>query len=343
MISRQQNASACLLAALICLISSPVGARNQWDINHGASNPTPDPRFAPGGSMSGYMPKGSAIQGFWQGQIANRIPAGTVLTGILEHDLSSAKNNVGDTFTITLEDGYSTNGNSLIPPLSKIIGSVSAVTPAASLRGGHPGRMDISLQALVFPDGSHMPIHAIVDGNPVSVHKGPPQKRNLGVAISDYGESVSAFGASFIGGIGAVQAKRNRGLDFVIDSGEAIPLRLTSSLDLPQQARERMVSGSPMGGAPMGGAPINGSFNNQSPYPQSNGGGAVPGLVDPSGPVYIPPAPVRSQGMQQQQQQPYPGAQPGYGGNAPQPYQDQNPVFAQPVNPQPLNEFPDPF
>jgi hypothetical protein len=306
-------------------------ARNQWDINHGASNPPVDPRFLPGGQFSGFV-KAPQIQGkpdFWKAQLANRIPAGTVLTAILETDLSSKKNKAGDPFTMTLEDGFTANGQYLIPPKSKIVGCVLNATPAKTLRHGHPGRMQVSLQSLVFPDGSHVPIYAFIDGNPSAKHKAPPKVRNLGQNFADYGQSLSAMAFSFVSGPGFMQNIKNRGLDFVIDSGEAIPIRLSRSLDIPPP-RETMVSQPPPG--------MNtGSDSSRYPYPQTTGmpNGAVPGLVDPQGPVYVPPPPNRTPPAQA------PVTAPGAAQSAPEP--DPNAIFNQPIKPQSLNDLPDPF
>jgi hypothetical protein len=234
-VKRCASATLAILSAIsLTAVPARVCARNQWDINHGMSNPPMDPRFAPGGKFAGYVPAVSGAD-FWKGQLNQRVPIGTVLTGILEDDLSSKKSKKGDTFTLTLQDGFQLNGNVLIPPNSKIIGSVVSATAARDLRNGNPGRLEVALQTLVFPDGRHMPIFAMIDSNPNHAFKKPPKVRHLGVSLADYGESLAAFGASFLTGPGVLINRRNRGNDFVLDKGDALPIRLNRSLDIPYQ------------------------------------------------------------------------------------------------------------
>ena len=126
---------AALLAAWLLTTQVGAQARNVWDINHGMSNPPPAP-----GAEWHKPPVNKFDPNFWKGQMGGgSIPAGTVLTAILEHDISSSKSKPGDVFTLTLQDGFSLNGNVLIPPNSKIVGSVNRATPAKNLRGGMPG------------------------------------------------------------------------------------------------------------------------------------------------------------------------------------------------------------
>jgi hypothetical protein len=290
----------------------------------------------PGGSLSGYVPK---VQGtdLWKGQLNNRIPAGTVLTAILEDDLSSGKNKQGDTFALTLDDGWSNGAKLLIPPKSKILGSVMSATSAKFQKGGHPGTMEVSLQTLVFPDGSHYPIFAFIDGNPNSKHKSPPKVRNLGQNIADYGQSVAAMATSFVTGPGYMMSKLNRGLEFQMDSGDAVPIRLTRSLDIKPSATASSAGGNPSG----------------LPFPPNT---QVPGLVDPTGPIQIPgfvPGYVPQNGYAPQQGY-APPAVPTANANGMPPVAppigqqgvDPNAVFNQPVGQHPgsgLHNLPDPF
>ena len=229
--SKALTAKACLSMAMVLVLGQAVLCKEQWDINHGANNPPIDPRFMPGGIHSGFVPK--VGPDFWKGQMAHRVPAGTVLTTILEDNLNSGKNKQGDTFTLTLQDGFIVDTKVLVPANSKIIGSIIAVKSAKKQRMGMPGQMDISLQSLVFPDGRHLPIFANVDSNPNHAISGPPKKRHAGAAIADYGDSLKAMAFSFVTGPGFMMNKLNRGLEFQVDKGEAIPIRLTRSLEVP--------------------------------------------------------------------------------------------------------------
>lgn len=312
-----------LLSSFSCQFAE---CRNQWDINHGATNPPVDPRFAPGGQWSGQVPT-PMKQDFWKAQLANRIPGGTVLTAILEDKLSSGKNKAGDTFTMTLEDGFVANGTTLVPPKSKIIGTVIQSVSAKSLRHGAPGRMQVSLQSLVFPDGSHVPIMAFIDSNPNAAFKKPAKVRHLGTNIADYGDSLKAMAFSFVSGPGFMMNKMNRGLDFELDRGEAIPIRLTRSLDIPPGAAN-MIAQPP-------GSPAAGSDAGRMPYPPG-ATGVVPGLVDAQGPVFVPPRMVTAPAGTGTSTE-----SAGSGEGTPIP--DPNAIFSQPIKPQTLNELPDPF
>lgn len=298
------------LFTVACLLSLiPMNgalARDQWSINHGMTNPPADPRYLPGGAFSGYVPSMNGTD-FWKGQLANRVPIGTVLTAILEDDVSSGKNRVGDTFVMTLDDGFGAGGRYLIPPRSKILGTVINVTSAKMQRNGRPGNMEVSLQSLVLPDGSHYPISAIIDGNPNHNHAKPPKKRNAGVAIADYGQSVAGMAMSFVTGPGYMMKKLNKGLEFQMDKGDAIPIRLTRSLDITP----------PQGNVASG--PVQ-----------------IPGFV---------PAPTgNAAGQMSTSQLPLPPVAPPMVAPPRQVAADPNAVFnTTPAAPQQMNQFPDPF
>ncbi len=327
-----------IMALLLVTFGSQYGlAHNQWDINHGGNNPTQDPRFAPGGIYSGYVPQ--FTPDFWANSLPNRIPIGTVLSGILEDDLSSAKNKSGDTFTLTLQDGFTLNGRQLVPPNSKIVGTVNAATPARLLKGGHPGQLKISLQSLVFPDGQHLPIYAFMDCNPNHTSKEPPKVRHLGKSIADYGESVAAMFGSVLTGPGFMMNKRNRGLDFVVDKGEVLPIRLTRSLNIPvtENLLSRPLQANQPGTSTQAGK---GALSQTDPATPGSAGApypptAVPGLVDPQGPWQVPAA--------GQVPQAAPSGSTSLMPPAASKATDQNEFFHQPVRSQQLDDMPDPF
>lgn len=197
-------------------------------------------------SQAPFLPGQTSAPGqigpnFWKGQVpagvagvSNRVPAGVVLTGILEHTISSGKSLPGDTFAIKLEDGFVQNGLQIIPQHSKIVGSVTAVTPAKKLRAGMPGQMQVSIQSLVLPDGTHLPFSGFIDSNPAHAFKKPPKKRNLGFDIADTGKHFNSMLGSFTDGIGVTHARRHRGDDFILEEGEAIPVRLNRGLTVPE-------------------------------------------------------------------------------------------------------------
>lgn len=332
-----KSLQTALLCSIVLSIGSPVSARNQWDTNHGGTQQQViDPRLVPGGAWSGYVKPAANPGNIWQGQnalpgpLGRRVPAGTVLTAILEDDLHSGKSLKGDTFALTLQDGFLLNGNVIVPPNSKVIGTVLSAISAKQQRSGMAGALEVSLQSLVFPDGQHMPIYAVIDANPNHAFKKAAAMRNAGLSLKDYGSSVSSMMLSFVSGPGYIQKKINAGNEFELDKGEAVPLRLTRSIDVPEIAGTG--SAQNFTGA---------TSSAQLPYPPGTAPAAaapaaVPGLVDPQGPYQIP-------GMVPVQQ----GA-PSYGGMPPQAppaygQQDPNVVFQKPIGAPTLNDLPDPF
>lgn len=326
--SRYMSIGRVLLAAVVMVSMGAPGAwaRDQWSTNHGANNPPVDPRFMPGGQFSGYVPK-VAGNDFWKGQLANTIPAGTVFTAILEDDLSSAKNKPGDTFALTLDDGFSMNGKVLVPPKSKILGTVTAATSARMQRKlGTPGNLEISLQTLILPDGSHYPFAGFIDGNPNAKAKKPPKMRNAGVAISDYGESLAGMAMSFVSGPGYMMKKLNRGLDFTLDAGDALPIRLTRGLELNAQAHpQSQLAATPYAAHSSQQAATVAGINPQGPVQLPGfvpmGANGAPNMVPSYTSTQMPPlAPVTTGG-------------------------DPNLIFNQPagIGGNALNQIPDPF
>jgi hypothetical protein len=308
--------------------TAPAQAREQHQMNHPAGQPPPVP--AGGANPFGLVPK--FTPDFWKAQLANRVPAGTVLSGILENDLSSGKNKTGDIFAVKLQDGFVVNGVEVIPRNSKIIGHVSAAIPARSLRHGHPGKLTVSLQTLVTPDGRSVPFHGFIDQNPNHLSKQEPPKRHAGHHFSDFGQSVASFAGSFTSGIGVVLNKRHRGLDFGLDKGEVLPIRLNRSLAMPAAASAAApaVPGLAAGAAPVApGLPAVAGQPASTPIgmPAAQNQAApnrqlVPGLVgpDPDAPpvVNTPAAPAPT-------------------------VEDPNAIFQQSLRPRPLADMPDPF
>lgn len=198
------------------------------------------PGLAPGRSPGN-------LSNFWQagaGTLANDetvIGQNVVLTGVLDEDVSSKSSKVGDVFAIVLEEGYVVSGKVIIPNGSKIIGSVTGVTSAKSLSNGYPGSVQVSLQSLVLPDGSNMPIFAFIDYNP-SLNCAPMNKqRNNGVPLAHYGRSITSGLLTSLGNLGTRfglpftnVGYKSAGNEFLLKKGEMLPVRLNRPLDLKQ-------------------------------------------------------------------------------------------------------------
>ncbi|HEY9870236.1 MAG TPA: hypothetical protein V6D08_13800 [Candidatus Obscuribacterales bacterium] len=330
---RVQILSFASALAVVCAldllgVSAPAQAREQYQMNHPAGQPPQAP--VGGANPFGMVPKFSPD--FWRVQLANRVPAGTVLSGILENDLSSGKNKAGDIFEVKLQDGFVVNGVEVVPRNSKIIGHVSSAVPAKALRHGHPGKLTVSLQTLVTPDGRSVPFHGFIDQNPNHLSKQEPPKRHAGHHFSDIGQSVASFAGSFTSGIGVVLNKRHRGLDFQLDKGEVLPIRLNRSLDMPAAGAAQAGSAPAVPGLATGtAAGVPGPAPIAAPAAQNQPAVArqfVPGLVgpDPDAPPVVTTPTAAA-----------PPAVP------PAAVEDPNAIFQQSLRPRPLADMPDPF
>ena len=311
----------------------PSEARSPWDMQHPTLPPQQDGSFVPG-QLPGTLHKGvppammtpkQLPQNFWQGGqhpgFANRIQPGVMLTGILEDDISSGKNKPGDVFALSLEDGYVQNGMQVIPQKSKIVGAITHVVPARTQRApGQPGSLQVSLQSLVLPDGTHIPIAGFIAHNPNHAYDDPPKKGNAGFDIKDTGHHIAGMMGSFTNGIGFMYAKKYRGRDFYMDKDDAIPVRLNKTLIIPEQYVRPVGAAAPVANGDA--SVIPGMSNSLAPVAP----GMVPGLngADTVG-QFAPPRPA----------QPVPGLV----GGEPDPF---NTPVNQTVS-KPLNEMPEPF
>lgn len=227
----------------------PAFSREQWQMTH----PTGTPPTAPVSMGSSYLgnvnPKAMSITGpesftpeFWQGQhVLDRVPAGTVLSGVMDDTLSSAKNHIGDIFSITLADGYVAYNKELIPKGSRIVGKVLNVTPSVTQNHGNPGSLQISLQSLVLPDGTNIPFFGFIARNHNMEQNEPPPVKQAGYGFSDVpGSFMGWMGSLPMGmggyslGKGAYMRSMNQGNDYVIEQGVVVPVRLNRTLVIPE-------------------------------------------------------------------------------------------------------------
>ncbi len=217
---------------------------------------------------------------FWKSFVANRITPGSVLTGTLEDDLSSKKAKAGDIFAIVLNDGFTNQGKVVIPPGSRIIGTVTSATPAKGLKFGMPGNIDVSLQSLALPDGRTGPISGFIEHNPNHDIKDDPNKgtNNKSIPIGDYTNSAKAMGYSLVTRVTRIagvryspHANQKAGKDFEMKKGEVLAVKLNRPLDLaslvypagsqnaampaPNAVQGNMQPFSPQSAPPFGAAP----------------------------------------------------------------------------------------
>jgi hypothetical protein len=251
------------------------------------------PGMAPGftlPTMSSYnlpIPAGMRpIQAFTPAMLkqasASQLGAGTVLTGTLEDDLSSAKNKVGDVFSIRLENGFSSNGVVIIPPQSKVLGTITSVKTAKMQKFGAPGALDVSLQTLIFPDGSSARIYGFVEHNSAMDMK---TKNGSGSALSGPIHAVRASALSIFSalnsktGLPVNMPNMRQGLDFTMTKGELIPVRLNRSADLTHMTPPPAIPGTAMAPASVPGFVPDGMPPVAPQIGQAATAGLLPGLA----------------------------------------------------------------
>ncbi len=233
------------------------------------------------------------IPEFWKQFLGKRVKTGTVLSGILEGDISSAKSQRGDTFAIILPDGYSNEGEELIPPNSRILGVVVDSVPAKMQRSGVPGQVNIGLTTLVFPDGRNTKINGFIQHNPAHDQETEPKVKMAGMNFSDYGQQVKSMLNSTVSGIGFVHARMMRGKEFSMKAGTPVAVRINTPLDLNKMnAAPIALPGQSM----PGGQGIPGGTPPGWPPMSSTGGGAANGPnYGPLGPPQFKPAKLTPQ------------------------------------------------
>lgn len=217
----------------LALLQSKCLAREQYQM----TQPPGPPPTAPIGSI-GFQPGLATSVGtdFWKsggGYLDNSVEAGTVMTGILQEDISSNKSKPGDVFSIVLPYGAQSNGKQIVPGSAKIVGVIQSVTPAKELRFGHPGSVEVSLQSLVLPDGRAVRFHGFIDYNANLDPRVQPKVRTAGPKFADYGMYAKSFLMQFPAGVGAAVNVRHRGADFSLTHGQSIPIRTTENISLP--------------------------------------------------------------------------------------------------------------
>jgi hypothetical protein len=224
---------------------------------------------------------------FWNQMSTARVGPGTILTAILDDTLSSTSSKAGDVFSMRLQDGYSVNGKEVIPPQSRIIGTVIAAKSARLSHTGMPGSLDISLQTLVFPDGRTTPFFGYVEHNPSADMKHKPGSEPVDVAgVGKKG--LSGLLTLATGRVGMPIRLPNFGQEMRIDKGEAVPIRVSRTLDVSHMNEAPRTVQTPQ-------MPINPLQPDPVSLMQQPGGsvpgltGTAPGLVSPG--MFGPPVP----------------------------------------------------
>jgi len=219
----------------------------------------------------------------------NVINTGTVLTGVLQEDISSKKSKNADVFSIMLPENYIVNDRLLIPRYSKFVGTIVSVAPAKQAHHGNPGNLQVSIQTLVSPDGTSIPVTASIDYNPNQNTKTDINKPR-GVPAGEWGKSVMYSIYYYGGSIGSrlgvpifYKGQTNGGRDFSLSKGELLPIRLTEPLDVTPLLAGKTQTNMPSSLLP-GTNAINQNNSFSTPLNRANESNRMPDTTDPAGP-----------------------------------------------------------
>lgn len=183
-------------------------------------------------AVQGAPQQRGTIPDFFKSMLGKRVTIGTVLSGILENDLSSAKSKRGDVFVVLLPEGYGFEGEEIIPRGSKILGVVVEAFPSYRQRNGMPGRLQISLKTLVFPDGRACKFNGFIDHNPAHDQLKEPKIKRAGMGFSDYGSSFKGMLYSSVAGIAWVHNRNLRGKELFLKGGIPVAVKCNSTVDI---------------------------------------------------------------------------------------------------------------
>jgi hypothetical protein len=170
------------------------------------------------------------------------IGPGTELPATLDEKISTESAHAGDGFTLTLADGYTRNGVTLLPAGTKIRGDVTRSKRAA--RVGGKAELSMQFKEVVTPNGEAMAILSdpvMMEGK--STTKGDVEKiagSTVGGAIIGGilgGKSGAIKGGAAGAAGGTVWAVVTRGSDIVLDSGTPVHVTLRRELQVPVTIR----------------------------------------------------------------------------------------------------------
>ncbi|OGI18724.1 MAG: hypothetical protein A3B68_03530 [Candidatus Melainabacteria bacterium RIFCSPHIGHO2_02_FULL_34_12] len=179
-------------------------------------------------------------------------PAGSRFDATLVTTLSSGINRIGDIVNATVSSPLIVGSDVVIPGGSQVIGQVVNVIPAKRFRAGSGGVIEIRFTSIQTPDGQRYPLSASVDTSQFKLQAetgGSRLAKGVGKAAigagvgAALGTAIGAIaggmpgrgawsGAAIGGGTGALTALASKGAEFVLNSGERIPVVLDQSLQV---------------------------------------------------------------------------------------------------------------
>jgi hypothetical protein len=162
------------------------------------------------------------------------IPDGTNVVASLDTRLSTESNHTGDPFVATTIDAVIVDGRTVVPAGAHIHGVLHDVQASGRIKGR--ARMTLAYQGLVDSEGK---THSIT-AQPLTVQaasatRGDVEKIAAGGVLGaliggiTHGGKGAAIGAGAGAGAGTVLMLATKGADVVLDPGQRLNVRMTSS------------------------------------------------------------------------------------------------------------------
>src|SRR5689334_8877050 len=182
---------------------------------------------------------------------ASTVPAGSVIHCRLTQTLSTLMNSEGDPFTAMVSEAVVISGHEVIPAGARIEGRIAELQRPGRIHG--VGEMRLIADKVVMPDGSNLPLNAIlaaVYGAEAKVHgeeglvKGPNSRlrtvEEVGAGMGGGGLIGTIFGGftgTMVGGAiggaaGLVDTMRKRGADLALPTGTQLNYQLVRDLNV---------------------------------------------------------------------------------------------------------------
>jgi hypothetical protein len=209
------------------------------------------------------------------GQTSIEVPSGTSIRVRMVDNLSSEKNQVGDTFRGTLDDAIQVNGRELYPKGADVIGRVTDVHPTGRL--SEPGELDLVLNTV-----SSGTVAASIHVEPLLMKGESHAKSNVtkiggGAALGAVIGAIAGGGkgaaiGTLAGGAAGTGAAAATGRKPAIVDSEAVLTFVTSSASAPTAASQASTSSnqSPESSTPAPASPPDSSSAPDSTTPDDN-------------------------------------------------------------------------
>lgn len=163
------------------------------------------------------------------------VSAGSEIRATLDTPLSSKTSRPGDRFTATIQEPVrSAGGGTAIPSGSLVHGEVAEAAPGANVPGRGPtGHMSLRFREVVLPDGTRVPLNAMLVSVRQTTGTTPTRSHTQAVGIIA-GLTFEAPVRGLSTSDGTVRTSDSKDVNLPANSG--LVLRLEQSLNVPSTA-----------------------------------------------------------------------------------------------------------